>query len=241
MTTEQEIVTGNLLIRRVVVGDLTTNCWVVASSQSKRAFIIDPGDNADQITEATDGLSVAGVLLTHTHWDHVLAVPEIENHFGTTSFAHVDDQPVWPDEVSHLQEHGHFDAGTATAELLDCGCSLGPANGSNEWDGKTRPITNGTVLPIDQDQALRVLHTPGHTPGGISFAVGGHVFTGDTLFPGGPGLTGWPHSDFTTIIESISACLFTLPEETQVHPGHGSSTIIGAERPSLPSWVKRGW
>jgi glyoxylase-like metal-dependent hydrolase (beta-lactamase superfamily II) len=86
-----------------------------------------------------------------------------------------------------------------------------------------------------------VVHTPGHTPGGISLLAGRHVLTGDTLFPGGPGLTGWPLSDFATIIDSIRDGLFALPDDTVVLPGHGRSTTIGTERPHLDDWIARNW
>jgi glyoxylase-like metal-dependent hydrolase (beta-lactamase superfamily II) len=90
--------------------------------------------------------------------------------------------------------------------------------------------------------ALRVLHTPGHSPGACCFHTPelGVVFSGDTLFKGGPGATGRSYSDFTTIIESIRRRLLTLPPETVVHPGHGDSTTIGAEAPHLHEWVGRG-
>ncbi|BCL17836.1 MULTISPECIES: MBL fold metallo-hydrolase [Micromonospora] len=90
--------------------------------------------------------------------------------------------------------------------------------------------------------ALRVLHTPGHSPGACSFhAPGlGAVFTGDTLFAGGPGATGRSFSDFGTIVDSIRERLLTLPPETVVHTGHGDSTSIGAEAPHLPDWLARG-
>ena len=87
----------------------------------------------------------------------------------------------------------------------------------------------------------KVLHTPGHTPGSVCLSVPGAVFTGDTLFPGGPGATRFDHSSFTTIIESIEQELFTLPDETVVFPGHGAATTIGTERPHLASWIERGW
>jgi len=89
---------------------------------------------------------------------------------------------------------------------------------------------------------LGVLHTPGHSPGGCCFVLesGGHVFSGDTLFCGGPGATGRSFSDFPTIIESIRARLLTLPRETVVHTGHGESTTIGREAPDLEEWLRRG-
>lgn len=90
--------------------------------------------------------------------------------------------------------------------------------------------------------ALRVLHTPGHSPGACSFHAPqlGAVFTGDTLFAGGPGATGRSYSDFATIVDSIRDRLLTLPPETVVHTGHGDSTSIGAEAPHLPEWLARG-
>jgi glyoxylase-like metal-dependent hydrolase (beta-lactamase superfamily II) len=90
---------------------------------------------------------------------------------------------------------------------------------------------------------LRVLHTPGHTPGSVSFhhAAGHDVFDGDTLFPGGPGSTGDELGDFEVIIVSIRERLFTMAPETIVYPGHGDTTTIGAEAPHLPEWIARGW
>ena len=88
---------------------------------------------------------------------------------------------------------------------------------------------------------LGVLHTPGHSPGGCCFSSpDGHVFSGDTLFCGGPGATGRSFSDFPTIVESIRARLLTLPPETVVHTGHGDSTTVGQEAPDLDDWLRRG-
>jgi glyoxylase-like metal-dependent hydrolase (beta-lactamase superfamily II) len=85
------------------------------------------------------------------------------------------------------------------------------------------------------------MHTPGHTPGGTCFLIGKHLFSGDTLFPGGPGNTKSAMGDFPQIIESIRTRLFTLPEETLVYPGHGLDTTIGTEKPHLQEWIDRGW
>ena len=89
---------------------------------------------------------------------------------------------------------------------------------------------------------LQILHTPGHTPGGVSIYDGeGNVFVGDTLFQGGPGATGRSFSNFPTIIQSIRTRLLTLPSETVVYPGHGDTTTIGAEAPHLDEWIERGY
>jgi glyoxylase-like metal-dependent hydrolase (beta-lactamase superfamily II) len=90
---------------------------------------------------------------------------------------------------------------------------------------------------------LHAIHTPGHTAGSICFRVEGSpvLFSGDTLFPGGPGATQFEGGDFATIIQSIDAKLFTLPPDTIVMPGHGLDTTIGTERPHLQDWIDRGW
>ncbi|WP_433509601.1 MBL fold metallo-hydrolase [Nonomuraea sp. CA-143628] len=103
------------------------------------------------------------------------------------------------------------------------------------------PLENGQILRIG-DAAVHVLHTPGHAPGAVCLYVPEHgvLFSGDTLFQGGPGATGRSYSDFPTIIASISRSLLTLPPETVVHTGHGDDTGIGAEAPQLEDWIRRG-
>lgn len=91
------------------------------------------------------------------------------------------------------------------------------------------------------DVTIRVLHTPGHTPGSVCFRLEPAVFSGDTLFPGGPGATRWDYSSFDNVLTSIETRLLALPDDTIVHPGHGPDTTIGAERPHLPGWRSRGW
>jgi glyoxylase-like metal-dependent hydrolase (beta-lactamase superfamily II) len=88
---------------------------------------------------------------------------------------------------------------------------------------------------------LQAIHTPGHTPGSTCFLIGQHLFTGDTLFPGGPGNTNHDPVRFERIIGSIRERLFTLPDDTNIYPGHGRDTTIGAERPHLEEWISRGW
>ncbi|MCA1707795.1 MAG: MBL fold metallo-hydrolase, partial [Actinobacteria bacterium] len=86
-----------------------------------------------------------------------------------------------------------------------------------------------------------VLHTPGHTPGGVCLLVGKHLISGDTLFPGGPGNTWKDEAAFRTIIDSIQKSLLVLPDDTHVYPGHGDDTTIGNEKPHLQEWIERGW
>jgi glyoxylase-like metal-dependent hydrolase (beta-lactamase superfamily II) len=156
--------------------------------------------------------------------------------------AHPADAGVWPGELRHLRRRGHWDAGTATADLLAGDpAALTPAAGRPLWDGVTRALHDGDRLAVGP-LTVTARHTPGHTPGGLTLALPGHLLTGDTLFPGGPGLTGaaWPDSDFPTVLRSVQR-LLAEPDDTAVHPGHGPDTTVGAERPSLPRWRARGW
>ncbi|MBK0421248.1 MBL fold metallo-hydrolase [Leucobacter sp. CSA2] len=149
-----------------------------------------------------------------------------------------------------LLTHGHEDhvnAALETAALLDTHVYLHPADLFlwEETHGDAVPdfeLAQGASFEV-AGTALEVLHTPGHTPGSVCFALPalGTVLTGDTLFRGGPGATRWAYSSFPTIVESIEAELFPLPSETVARPGHGADTTIGEERPQLQAWLQRGW
>jgi glyoxylase-like metal-dependent hydrolase (beta-lactamase superfamily II) len=145
--------------------------------------------------------------------------------------------------------HGHDDhvnAAPALSTLVDAPVLLHPADEvlwqlAHEEDRPTAGLADGDVLNV-AGSVVHVLHTPGHAPGAVCFHVPDLdvVFTGDTLFQGGPGATGRSYSDFPTIVESIRGKLLTLPESTVVHTGHGDDTTIGAEAPHLEEWMTRG-
>jgi glyoxylase-like metal-dependent hydrolase (beta-lactamase superfamily II) len=144
-----------------------------------------------------------------------------------------------------LETHGHFDHIGAVAEIRDAGYEVAVT-------AADAPMLKSVGYDVFLDDAevievgrlrLHAIHNPGHTPGSISFHLAGTplLFTGDTLFPGGPGATKFEGGDFPTIIESIDTKLFTFPANTVVLPGHGVDTTIGRERPHLQEWVDRGW
>lgn len=142
-----------------------------------------------------------------------------------------------------LTTHGHWDHIQAVTALRDAGIDVGVA----VEDAAMLPSYDFTI-PDDEvikvgDLRLHTIHTPGHTPGSTCFLLEGHpvLFSGDTLFPGGPGNTKLPGADFATIIESVDRRLLTLPADTIVMPGHGLDTSVGAERPHLQEWIDRGW
>ena len=141
--------------------------------------------------------------------------------------------------VTHGHRDHHENVGTLK-QLLKAPVAIG-------IDDTAMLSVEADSLIVDQQSlgfgpfSLLAIHTPGHTPGSTCFLIGQHLFTGDTLFPGGPGNTDHDPVRFERIIASIRERLFTLPDDTHVYPGHGRDTTIGAERPHLNEWIARGW
>ena len=231
---------NGVVLRRWVAGALDTNTWVVHAPDSRDALLVDPGDDPERLAAAVQDLRIQAIVLTHAHWDHLLALPLLAELVDAPVLAHPAASEVWAHELQHLEEHGHWDAGTATGDLLPTGLlALDPER--RVWDGRIdAELADGDELVVG-GLVVQVVHTPGHTPDGVTLAMPGHLLTGDTLFPGGPGLTGWPLSDFDTIMKSVEQLLTTYDVATGIHPGHGDSTTVGAEAPSLEAWRARGW
>ena len=142
-----------------------------------------------------------------------------------------------------LETHGHWDHIQAVPALRDAGYDVAvTAADAAMLPSYDSLIEDDAVIGVG-DLRLRTIATPGHTPGSICFRLEGTplLFSGDTLFPGGPGATKFAGGDFPTILRSIDERLFPLPAETVVLPGHGTDTSIGAERPHLQEWADRGW
>jgi glyoxylase-like metal-dependent hydrolase (beta-lactamase superfamily II) len=143
-----------------------------------------------------------------------------------------------------IETHGHWDHIQAVPELRDAGYSVAvTGEDAAMLPSYDEVLTDDAVIPVGRLR-LRTIHTPGHTPGSMCFLVEGKpiLFSGDTLFPGGPGATQFEGGDFATIIHSIEERLFRrLAPDTMVLPGHGADTTIGTESPHLQEWIDRGW
>jgi glyoxylase-like metal-dependent hydrolase (beta-lactamase superfamily II) len=142
-----------------------------------------------------------------------------------------------------IETHGHWDHIQAVPELRDAGYSVHvTAKDAAMLPAYDEILEDESVIEVGRLR-LHTIHSPGHTPGSMSFRLDGApiLFSGDTLFPGGPGNTSFEGGDFDTIIASLDRRLFTLPADTIVLPGHGDDTTIGTERPHLQEWIDRGW
>lgn len=186
--------------------DVDNNVWVIGDDTE--CIVIDAPHSVDGILAVVADRKVKAIVCTHAHDDHVRVAPALRAQTGAPILLHPDDRPLW--------ELTHGGPGDASAVPWDADLA----------DGQTLTV-GGT--------SIRVLHTPGHAPGAVClYAPGlGCVFTGDTLFHGGPGATGRSYSDRPTLEASIRAKLFTLPDDTTVHTGHGQDTTIGAEKALL--------
>ncbi len=205
-----------MIIERVVVSPFATNCYIVGSESSREGIIIDPGDESKVILKkvADLGLDIKLIVLTHGHIDHIGALKDIKEATGAEMAIHTDD-------AKSLHGKGGF--------II----SLVSGLSSPKPPPPDRLLTDGDSLDV-ADMHLRVLHTPGHTPGGICLSGEGVVFSGDTLFNFGIGRTDLPGGSYRQLMESIHNKLMALPDDTIVYPGHGPETTIGAERAGNP-------
>jgi hydroxyacylglutathione hydrolase len=198
------------------VGPVAENTYLIRREGSDRALIVDPGDEADKLLGAIDSLGVAldGILLTHTHFDHVGAVAPVARATGAE---------VWVPEAEKFV-------------LADINSFVPwPGFGPFESYDAEHTLKGGERLELAGFE-IDVLFTPGHSPGHVTFSIPGEraVFSGDVLFQGSVGRTDLPGGDWDTLLESLRGLVETLPGETTVYPGHMGVTSLGAERATNP-------
>jgi glyoxylase-like metal-dependent hydrolase (beta-lactamase superfamily II) len=203
---------AGLTVTKLAVGEMDNNAYLLRCTQTGDLVLIDAANEAGRLLELIGGGPLRTIVTTHRHWDHWQALAEVQAATGAEVVAHPDDAPGLPVEAGILVRHGD-------------------------------------TVPVGAAQ-LSVIHLRGHTPGSIALrydaggelATGPHLFTGDSLFPGGPGNTERDPARFGQLMDDLEERVFgTLPDGTWVYPGHGKDTTLGTERPHIPEWRARGW
>jgi hydroxyacylglutathione hydrolase len=204
----------NMVLIRLIVGPLQVNCYILADEKTKEAVVIDPGDDADDILKIIreKDFNVKYIINTHAHFDHVGANKALKEATGAELLLHEADAPVLATVSNQSRSFGLSPVVSPPAD---------------------RYVKHGDVVTAGE-VSLKILHTPGHTPGGISLREEGMVFTGDSLFAGSIGRTDFPGGDLLTLLRSIKTNLMVLPDETKVFSGHGPASTIGDERRENP-------
>lgn len=195
-------------VDRIVVGQLEVNCYVV-SDESAVAMVVDPGDEPDRISAIIDQqcLKPIYIVFTHAHYDHVCAASDLKARYGASIVMYEAEKPTY-----------------ASTKKLCISWGYGP----EDFPPPDVSVKDGDSIKVG-NTAFQILHTPGHTPGGICLYGNGALFTGDTLFRGAVGRTDLSGGNMDELFGSLQKIL-TLPSETRVMPGHGEETTLGFER-----------
>ena len=200
-----------ITVKNLVLGMLGTNCWFLRNPETGELLIADPADSPEQIIQqaaAMEGTPVA-ILLTHGHYDHMLAAEAVSKRFGIPVYAHEAEQEV----------------------LRDAQKNLSAAWSSPYTMEADRTVKEGDVLTL-AGYEIRVMHTPGHTKGSVCYYLpeAGVLLSGDTLFCESYGRYDFPTSSGRDLVASVKRLLLELPENVKVYPGHNESTEIGYEK-----------
>ena len=206
------------MIEGRAMGSMGANCYLYACMESKKAVIIDPGADGKRIYRwvLEKGLKVDYILLTHGHVDHIGAVDELRELLGEVSVGiHAGDAGMLTDGKQNLSSYFGPGLVLKKADFL---------------------LQDGQELAIGKE-VLKVISTPGHSPGGVCFLCSEGLFSGDTLFAGSIGRTDFPGGSMNQLLDGVKKKLLILPEETRVFPGHGEETSIGEEKRDNPFLV----
>ncbi len=204
-----------MFLKTLVVGNIGTNCYLVGCPETKKAAVIDPGGDGSHILSVLNqaGYQVEYIINTHGHIDHIGSNKKIKDATGAQLLIHKEDAEYLTNPTKNLS--GFMVSRTA-----------GPA--------ADRLLAEGDMIEIGDTVRLEVIHTPGHTPGGICLKTGDVIFTGDTVFAGSIGRTDLPGGSYEIIIKSIREKLLTLAGDYQLLPGHGPATTLREEKVSNP-------
>lgn len=206
-------------VETLVVGPIEENCYVLRDEATSEGIIIDPGDNGQEILAYVrdNGIKVVELVNTHGHWDHIGAVDLLRRELGVPLAIHEADLGMLTGTAPEMAAYGSFAVKREPAEIL---------------------LADGDVVKFGAS-SLQVIHTPGHTKGGICLYGGGCLFSGDTLFAGSVGRTDFPGGDYREILYSVNVKLEQVADETKIYPGHGPATRMSRERRCNPYMQRR--
>ena len=200
-----------LKVEQYVVGPVQTNCYFAVNDETKEMILIDPGANADRLIQIIEEekLNPVAILLTHGHFDHIMAADAVRDKYDVKAYASCDEK--------NTLEQPHINLGEAYGLKLSVKADV--------WH------KDGEILKLAGFD-IEALHTPGHTEGGSCYYIReiGVLFAGDTLFCGSVGRTDFPGGSMSEIVRSIKEKVMVLPDDTKVYPGHGEGTSVGYER-----------
>lgn len=209
-----------MILNMLMVGPLQANCYIVGCERTRQAAVIDPGGDVDQILTALarDQLRLVYIINTHGHVDHTAGNKRLKEVTGAQLVIHESDAPM----IMNLASSGSM-----------WGMKVENSPAPDLYVREEDTITIGDI-------SLKVLHTPGHSPGGISLVTDKVVFVGDTLFAGSIGRTDFSGGDHESLIRGVRSKIFTLGDDVVVYPGHGPETTVGQEKRSNPFFREGG-
>ena len=204
-------------IKTLSLGALSTNCYIIEDETAQKCAVIDPADNARKILSETEikGIKIEKIILTHVHFDHMLALPELYEKTGAQVVV------------------GQYDAPALSHPVLNLSAAF--TGEGFTFSGEYKTVHEGDEISVGDSVKLKVMSTPGHTPGSLCFAAndGKSLFTGDTVFAGTIGRTDFPGGNLETILHSLSRVL-SLDEGLTIYSGHGPCTSVKEEKMCNP-------
>lgn len=203
-----------MILETITAGPLGVNCYLIGCEKTKAGAVIDPGDDAPVILETIKkkNLDIKYIMLTHGHVDHLAHLSKLKDAIDAEFLMHQEDTFLLKGLFAQAMMFGLPNPGKPKPDRL---------------------VADGEEIILGQLK-IKVLHTPGHSPGSVTYFVEDKLIVGDLIFAGSIGRTDLPKGDYQTLINSVETKIFTLPDETLIYPGHGPATTVGQEKATNP-------